>query len=322
MRYDSHCHLSPEISERVYHDSVRQYIAAKDFPINLMMTNHIDEEIFKLMLQDDNIRRNENVKLNVGIHPWFSHLYTFLEKEDGEKMESFKQRHYECVLEKHSKRVDSSIDELLYVLPDPISIREKIEDFEKLMTSQHGKNLNIGEIGLDKLARIPLSGFLCNPTTSITGLSNYKVQMSHQIAIFNLFLDIAAKYDKFCSIHCVGGHGQMYEILKESKVTKIVMHSYSGSVDSARMLLRLCEKKVWFGISDFVNFGNGITDKVRELSQLVKDYILVETDFGVDRMRDNHFKYVDEVFEKLAESGIDSERLWNNWVLFSNGGKI
>ncbi|TID30514.1 hypothetical protein CANINC_000867 [Pichia inconspicua] len=319
MRYDSHCHLSPEINEKLYHDSVREYLRIKDFPINLMMTNHIDENIIRLILQDDNILENECIRLNVGIHPWFSHLYTFLKKYVGETSESFKKRHYESVLEKYSKKINSSIDALLEVLPEPIPISKKIAEFNKLISLSFGNRINIGEIGLDKFARIPLSGYLCNPVVSTTGLSNYKVTMSHQIQIFEQFLELAIQFNKSCSIHCVGGYGLMYDIIKQSKVTRIVMHSYSGSVDSALMLRKLPGKNVWFGISDFVNFCNGISDKVKELIPLISDRILVETDFGIDKMGNDHFEYVDEVITKLSKVGIDLDNLWQNWLLFCDG---
>lgn len=317
MRYDSHCHLSPEITEEIYHGKTHKKLICQEFPINLMMTNHIDERIIMSMLKDPEVMGNKNIMLNIGIHPWFSHLYTFFEKGLNESVDEFKTRHYTNVLEKYSKKLDdNTLAEIIRNLPVPIHLPTKINDFETILITSYNEYLNIGEIGLDKLARIPCSGFLYNPATKITGLSNYKIKMSHQVEVFKLHLNLAVKYKKSCSVHCVGAHGLMYNILKTTDILKLIMHSYSGSVDSAKMMISLKNLNVWFGLSDFVNLKKSSTNKLMELLTVVKDRVLVETDYGVDWMLDRHAMYTDEVSEKLEVLGIGKSNLWLNWETF------
>lgn len=341
--YDSHCHFSPEITLEEYKEKLHQLLVAQQWPINLMMTNHIDEEIILDAISEKSITSNKNVTFNVGIHPWFTHLYTFEEKSHDESEATFKQRHYESVLEKYSNNSryqNENISQILPHLPYPRSATETILKFASILEEHvvdDRCNVNIGEIGVDKFARIPKCGYLGNtiveqPTndTSAGKLTNYKVKLDHQLLIFKLQLNLAMKY-KYAksslsvSIHCVGAHGHVYNCLKEldgSYLPKVVMHSYSGSLDNAKMLCLLRNLIVWFGFSDVVNLINVTRtslnghEKLEALIKYLSDRILVETDLGIDRMLENHDKYVQDVANKLVFLGLTSEQLATNWKTF------
>lgn len=308
-RYDSHCHFSPRITEEVFTKEVVPHLMNQEWPINLMMTNHIDEPLVTTLVD-----MNPNVMANVGIHPWFTHLYTFeadISKED----------HYHKVLEKYSKnwKYDHPITEFTRFLPDPIPIHATLKRFKATLLGC--SFVNVGEIGIDKSARVPRCGFLGNTETGdIAGLSNYKVSMEHQLRVLLAILDIVAEVGvKSVSIHCVNAHGILYDVLKPlnfaNKIPRIVMHSYSGSVEMAKMLLKLKNVDIWFGLSDYVNLGRS---NIREIVFCTREKLLVETDLGVDTMGESHGKTIDLVVAKLEALGVDRNTLMDNWIRFNS----
>lgn len=346
--YDSHCHLSPDITNESYEEYVKPILESQSWPINLMMTNHIDKELIVSAINDINIMSNKQIMVNVGIHPWFTHLYTFYKVDEFENIDEFKLFHYKTVLERNSKKNinknnngddlinDSEFKEILGCLPVPISIYETINEFKEIiLKSEFSNRINIGEIGLDKLARIPKFGFLGNPIFNSSlngGLSNFKVKMDHQIEIFKIQFELAInlskmnKIPKKISIHCVNCHGKLFEIIKQfdslsltnNEIPAIVMHSYSGSIDNAKMLLnQLKHLHVWFGLSDVVNLNKPDNDKIIKLIEIIKDRLLIETDLGIDRMLDQHANYIEVIVKKLADCNINEITLLDNWRSFT-----
>jgi Tat protein secretion system quality control protein TatD with DNase activity len=338
--YDSHCHLSPNIQTDIFENDIKPLLKCQKWPINLMMTNHIDEPMIISVTNDLDIINNENIMLNVGIHPWFSHLYTFEERLINEDLEQFKKRHYENVLEKYSKnsKYDHPIDDILIYLPIPININEKIKEFKNLlMNSKFKSRLNIGEIGIDKLARVPRSGYLGNQKcVGIGGLSNYKVKVEHQAKIFDLHVQLAIccqndNIPKKISIHCVNAHGYVFQSIKDLKVENnndnnnvkinIVMHSYSGSEENAKNLMKLNNVTVWFGLSDVINLNkanndNNLKDNLTKLLDCIHNRLLVETDLGIDMMKENHERNLNQIIENLKNYNINEEELLENWNKF------
>lgn len=342
--YDSHCHLSPDITNKTYQEYVKPILETQSWPINLMMTNHIDKEIIFSLINDINIISNKQIMINVGIHPWFTHLFTFFKVEEFENVDEFKLFHYKTVLERSSKKnineedlnFDSEFKEIIKHLPIPISIYETIKEFKEIiLKSKFSNRINIGEIGLDKLARIPKFGFLGNPifnSNLSVGLSNFKVKMDHQIKIFKIQFELAInlsklnKIPKKISIHCVNCHGKLFEIIKQfdslnlknNEIPVIVMHSYSGSIDNAKMLLnQLKNIHVWFGLSNVVNLNKSDNDKIIKLLDTIKDRLLIETDLGIDRMLDQHATYLKEIVDKLVNYKINEITLLDNWRSFT-----
>lgn len=340
--YDSHCHLSPDITRERFEEDVKPILESQTWPINLMMTNHIDSPLITSAIEDPTITCNKQVLLNVGIHPWFSHLYTFDHQMEHETDDEYKIRHYGKVLEVYSKNKhqDGDFEKLLVYLPKPFPIVDIIEQFKGILKNCKGfeNRVNIGEIGIDKLARIPESGYLGNPSyPSLVscGLSNFKVSMKHQVNIFKiqLYMSIDGGWEvpKRISIHCVGCHGKLYEILKEfdlqkmsnNEIPAVVMHSYSGSVDNAKMMLtKLKNLHVWFGLSDVVNLNRyndeNTTDfiKLKKLISVIHDHLLVETDLGIDRMLEGHYQRIQNIIDKLVKLGVNEASLFDNWRSF------
>lgn len=97
-----------------------------------------------------------------------------------------------------------------------------------------------------------------------------------QLPIFKKHLDLAVHFDRPITIHCLKAWGPLLTVLKKSTVlpTRILLHSYSGSLETARELLRLGAHFSFSG-----HFLHSRKAKVREIfRQLPPDRILVETD--------------------------------------------
>lgn len=120
----------------------------------------------------------------------------------------------------------------------------------------------VGEIGLDKA---------CN------------VDFTRQLTIFEAQLDVAAKFQRPVSVHCVRAFGPMLDCFTKRTIEqypkKIIFHGFSGSVDFAKSLMKLSKKR-----GDRFFFGIGITTTAKLgnfetlLTQLPTNRLLWESD--------------------------------------------
>lgn len=312
--YDSHCHLSPSINADVYQNSVVPRLRNSSLPMIIMTTNHIDINFILKILEDDQI--GSNVELCLGIHPWWSHLFTIdgevickLKSSDQSVLDQIKHDHYCSILAPNKNSTIEEFHQLLSHLPLPMPLNDHLDKF-KLILDKYS-SVNIGEIGLDKNARIPSSGFLGNQTAPPTGLSSYKIKMDHQLKIMEIQLNLAQQYGKFVSVHNVQSSSQIIEFVKKYNDIRWVLHSYSGSEDSAKQLLKLGD--IWFGLSNIINMKN--ESKLKSLLGVIGERSLIETDFGIDDM-------IEEVhIEELSkiESFVNEKfNVQDNWQRFKN----
>lgn len=135
--------------------------------------------------------------------------------------------------------------------PGNLDSNTSINDIEKL--AGHKKCVAIGEIGLD---------YYWNPELA-----------ELQKEIFEGQLILAKKLDLPVIVHDREAHGDTLEILKKHK-PKGVLHSFSGSPEMARELIKL---GMYIGIGGVVTFKNAkkLPDVVAELPE---NRILLETD--------------------------------------------
>ncbi|EDO14564.1 hypothetical protein Kpol_361p1 [Vanderwaltozyma polyspora DSM 70294] len=266
---DAHCHVRTPIDDT--EDSKFEIGNDGEIIRCVMSTNNLDwEKVKRLKGCGDQIIRC------FGIHPWYSHLFS---NGDVRKVE-----HYADVLD---YKDESEFVKLLNHLPDPIPIELYIRkefDTNSVMV--------IGEIGLDKLFRLPESGFY---TDGEHPLSRVKVKMSHQIFVFTRMCQLASKYDKPVSIHNVKSHGQMYDICKQELFNnvsiKICLHSYSGSLDSLKSfwLKEYGADRIYLSLSKWINFKS-LEDAKNLVSILPVGSILTETDYPIDTFSSKELK--------------------------------
>ena len=155
-------------------------------------------------------------------------------------------------------------------------VENKIRELAK-----NPKVLAIGEIGLDYYRN----------------LSPKEIQKE----VFKKQIELAIELDKPVVIHCRDAYEDTINILKEYKNVKGVMHSYSGSYETAKILM----DRFYFSISGPVTFKNAVTLK-EMVSKLPLDRILVETDSPYltpepFRGKRNEPCYVEYVAKMVAE---------------------
>lgn len=113
----------------------------------------------------------------------------------------------------------------------------------------------IGECGLDR--------WIDSPAQEI------------QQPIFMAQLDLARQLDRPVAIHCLKAWGALIDCLAEfPSLPRMLLHSYNGSLETARQLVRL---GAWFSISGHILHPrkSGGLEVIRQIPQ---DRILVETD--------------------------------------------
>ena len=155
-----------------------------------------------------------------------------------------------------------------------------LEKLEKLLS--HPKAHALGEIGLDYKYETPAR--------------------SVQKKAFRAQLALAQKLSLPVIIHDRDAHGDVFDILSEFPAVTGVLHSYSGSAEMMRQLV----KKGWFiSFSGTVTFKNARS--VQEVASLVPaDRLLIETDSPYlapvpHRGERNESDYAFETARKLAE---------------------
>ncbi|CUM66941.1 uncharacterized protein PRCAT00004627001 [Priceomyces carsonii] len=301
---DSHCHISADSSN----DRIERALATWDTNYahrsafyHMMTTNHRDIHFVQTIIE----HMGDNVLPYFGIHPWYSHLFSTAGTYSASS-DDFKRQHYIDVLS------PAPTEELLNVLPHPICMNEHLKLMEKL--SMKYDNSGIGEIGLDKLFRVPSNGFFGNIEVANNGLnklSSCKVSIVHQTKILELQLDLANKLKRQVSLHCVKSHGPLFDKVTNYKtIPAVILHSYSGSTEHAKVWINFYRKsnqKLFFSFSNYINGEKRLNDLTTLLSLLKDEQILIETDFGVDiyfadGKQDQYYDDLVDIFNKICES--------------------
>ncbi|KAI5952583.1 scn1 [Candida jiufengensis] len=310
---DNHCHFHPEATiEQTLKFSNALNNCKYEIPekfFHVMTTQHIDLECMNVLLehlQDKNI-----IVPYFGVHPWFSHLF-YMGDVKPNKID-----HYTQILK------PGPSDELLQYLPDPMSMKKHTAKVMGLIEKYNLKVFGIGEIGLDKLFRVPNAGFLSNPKyTDINEtdkLSNSRVKIEHQMSIFRYQLELANHLKKQVSIHCVKAHGILYDEVMNYSDIIVVLHSYTGSIDQAQRWLKTKKKNLYFSLSNWIN---GEKQELLELlAKNVNDsQILTESDIYIDRYfiyhkEEEYFNHLIGIFTKLnSYKPINSLQLKTNML--------
>lgn len=307
--FDTHCHLSPVVTHQRYEnlkcqlkkklDDEKSSDIWKHPCLNMMSTNFIDYQLIYDLSKD----YPRFINPNYGVHPWFSHLFTFEDftqiNEHLTQME-IKRRHYSSVFQP-KKQIS---DELLLALPVPIYFPKFIKKIERFLLEN--PNSGIGEIGIDKVFRVPQCGYIGSKEcqewinepelksniferNERTDRSPFRTSMDHQVKILKQFLLLARKLNRHVSLHCVGNDGKLFNILND--VFKgdsypsewIDLHSYSGSTEQIKVYTKTFPH-IKFSISKVLNMElhEERLQKAFQLNYVDVSNILLETDLGLD----------------------------------------
>lgn len=317
---DSHCHLDVACKNETI-DDLAKFLRSLDHTkfghfLHLMSTNVIDLNYIDRLL--DKLDTCDIVVPYFGVHPWYSHLFSVHQYNDLLTETEIKRLHYTSILKPEPD------NELLAVLPAPISMDIHLSHI-RLLIDKHGDRFGfgVGEIGLDKLFRVPRNGFYGNPDISLENeavkMSPCRVTMEHQLEILRCFLRLAEEYQCAVSLHCVKAHGVLYdEIRRFGGISTVILHSYSGSLDHAKAWISHYyykdgspskQLRLMFSLSQCINGAND--DKLACLVDILPEAaILVESDYPIDRflldlsgpLRNKYIQDLSSVFSSIANT--------------------
>ena len=136
-----------------------------------------------------------------------------------------------------------------------------------------------------------------------TGLDFYynNSDKDSQIKSFKSHIDAAVQLNVPLIVHSRNAEDETYELLKESKCLKILMHCFTGSAEFAYKLLTL---ESYFSASGIITFKN--SNNLQETFKLIpNDKLLIETDSPYLapvplRGKKNEPSYIKHTLEKLA----------------------
>lgn len=303
---DAHCHLSVESNQSLCHQLLHtlnhHYSHLHPRFFRLMSTNHIDIDLIDMMVD----QLNHSTPLlypYFGIHPWYSHLFTDLDCDKYQHdLNQLKHDHYGNTLSPPPS------SEFLEMLPIPLSLSKHLQKIE-LLCIKH-KVYGIGEIGLDKLFRIPTNGYYGNQMIANDGdikLSPYRVKIHHQLNVFEAQLQLANRLQTSVSVHCVKAHGPLYDIVtKYNQISQVALHSFSGSIDQAKLWIRKygpkdMNKSLVFSFSNYINGVDAKESHLKAiLNELQNDQILIETDISIDKhLQEDYWDHLKGIKERI-----------------------
>ena len=147
-----------------------------------------------------------------------------------------------------------------------------------------GIRFGIGETGLDKTGKNP--------------------DIEDQKGFFAFHLWLAEQYKVPVAVHCVHAWGLFEEILSEvSPDLPLLMHSYSGSRETAQSLLK---RNTWFSFSPAVQ---RVEKQAEVLRQIPLGRIFLETDL-TDCTPEQHRQTLEELYGFVAKlRGLSPEEL-------------
>ncbi|CAB5196654.1 Metallo-dependent hydrolase [Rhizophagus irregularis] len=301
---DAHTHAHDDV------EHLKEIANLKTNKICLMGTRLEDLDVVSKLATDFQMK----VIPCFGFHPWFCHLLS-LENEPESKV------HYRTILKDIGPKDPSRsnyLEEFIDSLPSPKPFDVWHNKLENLLET-HPNSL-LGEVGLDKTFRLR--------DQESKQLSKVQTTMQHQTAILEKQLDLAAKYKRAVSMHCVQSTGAITELLnrrineREPLPPRICLHSFGGSVDTIKFLTKQTKKKEGVSVDIYFSFSVVINGKYDRLPDLIKavpeDRLLIETDyhspFGLDHYMARIIKLVSEAKEWTEATTVEKTR--KNFIKF------
>lgn len=195
--------------------------------------------------------------MEIGYHPWFSHLISIEPISDSPEA---KNEHYRQMFMPPGSKLSSkpenkdALDRLLRDLPHPFILEDIVSDLRKNIAefldlhrgdpAKYPKPL-LGEVGLDQSFRVPFGTSTESDLAHVSGgsrLSPFFVPVDHQRRILEAQIDLAVEMGVNVSLHSVKSPAPTQAILKtmierhgpQFDAISVDMHSIGVSVDTWR----------------------------------------------------------------------------------------
>lgn len=182
---------------------------------------------------------------------------------------------------------------------------------------QNNPRAVVGEIGLDRAARIP--GTTC--------LTDY----GHQWELFDLQMELAARYHRPVSLHCVRAYGHLQDKLRGQDEgwcpERIMLHSYSGSPEMVKSLVAIggasptaVGKRLYFSFSTAINMKTPAKMLAR-IGAVPDDKLLIESDQVSASAVDDGLEAIVQAIADAKGWTVDEaiDRTWRNFQAFYHG---
>lgn len=305
---DAHCHISSDPWALNHeNDNIKGIIddvlqkenfSESKLLLNIMSTSHLDH----LLLEKCSAFQNRNLyKLGVGIHPWYSYMYSFdksISKLDHYlNVLSFDHNEVAKLLSIPAEKTDIIKEYIKQSVARTYQSYPDVHCIDDVYPNDVYFNYDfVGEVGLDFTAN-------ALKIADIVGLSEIKVSKDHQIKVLQYFLDKFTNFSnlKFISIHSVKASQPMFGIIKDMDEAlqqrgieaNIALHSYTGTLEQFnQQYLKLKNIKPFISLSTFINCKMPLTKKQGKLLSLLETkHMLIETDVPITTSRkDFNFK--------------------------------
>ncbi|KAH8099826.1 TatD DNase family Scn1 [Cristinia sonorae] len=323
---DVHCHptdspISSKMMEDVHIRVCAMSTRASDQPLVRELTQSYPDKVIPCF----------------GYHPWLSHWI-------ATKAITSKEDHYRSLLVDQSKPDHiAAFEKLLPYLPDPSPLSEVIASLREDLTGF--PHAMLGEVGLDRSARIPYSPpspppyVLHDPEKK--DLSPFTIPLEHQVAVLEAQLELAVELCRNASIHSVKAQqatvGLLDRMLKKHGEAwtriSVDMHSCGLSAETWKDI----ERK---HVNAFLSLSTVINSRSPAHKSLIAacspSRILAESDYNdirrctsqtwdmVKAIADIKRWTVEETWEDTPPENKDEwgvvRRLEENWNVFQKGG--
>lgn len=130
-----------------------------------------------------------------GVHPWMVHAISL--KHPAPRAED----HYHELL-------GDDAHEWVAALPAPVSLHDVVQRVSELL--ERFPAALVGEVGLDRSFRI------ADPTAQPRRLTPLQTPLAHQRAVLDAHVQLACRYRRSLSVHCVRATGATLEALQEA----------------------------------------------------------------------------------------------------------
>ncbi|KAF7347605.1 Dnase family scn1 [Mycena venus] len=263
---DVHCHPTDSpISAK----SMEQL----EISVCAMSTHHGDQS----MVRDLALQNPAKVIPCFGYHPWFTHRISL-------RPVTSKSEHYRRLFlgddAQPSAESASVFEELLPLLPEPITLEEVISDLRRNFELFSSTTAMLGEVGLDKPYRVAFDYY-----ASPRRLTPFTIPLDHQLSILEAQIDLAVELRRNVSFHSVKCPQVTVDLLNKLK------QKHGPQWDNIRVDIHSCSMNPQVMVdlqkkhhNVFMSLSTTINGRSNNLNALVAacppDRLLIESDFN------------------------------------------